>query len=152
MQSHVATLGSETSQIKLCEAYCVVVRLLLVRLASTMANTSDASSAVPSDGLDVWVADAAAARVTSAVTSCMFSAWVAAAHDTRQAQQLAVRMKVLKAIRHLLNKDIRNAARKRARLLKRARGLLAIMKVVAKRNEATSRAVAKAKAKAKAAA
>ena len=117
-----------------------------------MANTSDASSVVPSDGLGDLVVDDAAPRVTSDVTSCMFSAWVAAAHDTRQAQQLAARMSRLKAQRHLLNKEIRNAARRRARLLQRARGLLAIMKVVARRNEATSRAVAKAKAKAKAAA
>ena len=108
-----------------------------------MANTSGTSIAVPSDGFGARVADAAAARATSVVI---------VVQDTRQAQQLAERMKALKARRHQLNKEIRNAVRRRARLLQRARVLQAIMKVVVKRTEATSRAVAKAKAKAKAAA
>ena len=108
-----------------------------------MANTSGTSSAVPSDGFGARVADAAAARATSVVI---------VVQDTRQAQQLAERMKALKARRHQLKKEIRNAARRLARLLQRARVNQAIMKVVAKRTEATSRSVAKAKAKAKAAA
>ena len=109
-----------------------------------MADTSGISSAVPSDGLGARVADAAALRATSVV--------VIVVQDTRQAQQLAERMKALKARRHQLNRVIRNAVRRRARLLQRSRVLQAIMKVVAKRTEETSRAVAKAKAKAKAAA
>ena len=53
---------------------------------------------------------------------------------------------------HQLNKEIRNVVRRRARLLQRAHVTHAITKVVAKRAEATSRAVANMKAKAKAAA
>ena len=108
-----------------------------------MANTSGTNSAVSSDGFGARVADAAAARATSDVI---------VVQDTRQAQQLAERMKALKARRHQLNKEIRNAVRRRARLLQRAHVTQAITKVVAKRTDATSRAVAKAKAKAKAAA
>ena len=109
-----------------------------------MANASGTSSAVPSDGFGARVADAAAAPATSVV--------VIVVQDTRQAQQLAERMKASKARRHQLNKEIRNAVRRRARLLQRAHVLQALMKVVAERTEATSRTVAKAKAKAKAAA
>ena len=108
-----------------------------------MANTSGINSAVPSDGFGARVADAAAARATSVVLIVV--------QDTRQAQQLAERMKALKARRHQLNKEIRNAVRRRARLLQRAHVTHAITKVVAKRAEATSRAVANMKAKAKAA-
>ena len=109
-----------------------------------MANTSGISSVVPSDGFGARVADAAAARATSVV--------VIVVQDTRQAQQLAERMKASKARRHQLNKEIRNAVRRRARLLQHAHVLQALMQVVAERTEATSRTVAKAKAKAKAAA
>ena len=40
-----------------------------------MADASDLGSAMPNDGLGGWVADAAAVRATSAVTTCMVGVW-----------------------------------------------------------------------------
>ena len=84
--------------------------------------------------------------------------WAAAAGvvDSAQAslQQLEQRKKVLRAERDQVNKDIRNADKKRARLLEKARGLSDddLMNIIACRVAAKSKAAAKAKAKAKAAA
>ena len=79
-----------------------------------MANTSDLGSAMPSDGLGGWVADAAAVRATSAVTTCMVGVWASAAgivvQDAGRAQQLEERMKALVAKHDQLNSEIRNAS------------------------------------------
>ena len=80
--------------------------------------------------------------------------WAAAAGivDQSQAslQQLEQRKKELVAEREQLNKDIRNADRKRARLLERARGLSDsdLVSIMASRAAAKTKAAAKAKAKA----
>ena len=80
--------------------------------------------------------------------------WAAAAgvvdHAQVSSQQLAQRKKALRVEREQLNKDLRNADRKRARLLERARGLTDddLMNIIASRAAAKSKAAAKAKAKA----
>ena len=84
--------------------------------------------------------------------------WAAAAGvvDSAQAslQQLEQRKKTLRAELGQVNKDIRSADKKRARLVEKARGLSDddLMNIIACRAAAKSKAAAKAKAKAKAAA
>ena len=78
--------------------------------------------------------------------------WAAAAGvvDSAQAslQQLEQRKKALRAERDQVNKDIRNADKKRARLVEKARGLSDddLMNIIACRAAAKSKAAAKAKA------
>ena len=98
-----------------------------------MATETDATGPTGSD--DVW---AVAAGIVD--------------HTKVSMQQLEQRKKELMAERAQLHKDIRNADRKRARLVERARGLSDsdLVSIMANRAAAKSKAAAKAKAKAKA--
>ena len=108
-----------------------------------------------SEGADP--ADAAAAR-TGSSSAPNGGVWEAAAligdQGLEQLTDLENRRKRLYAEREALQKDIRNAERKRLRLIEKARGLsdTDLLDIMATRAAAKAKAHAKAKAKAKAAA
>ena len=107
-------------------------------------------------GAGAGVADAASTGTGGAGASSSAGVWAAAAaigdQSATELAQLEQRKKELQAQREIVKRDLRNAQRKRVRLLERARGLTDADLTSILATRAAAKAKAKAKASAKAAA